>query len=706
MSAPKIGHMCGSACQTCPAPAAPSEESGWYFFSSRGELLASIVAGALLLVGFVLARLGAGPVGEALMWTSLGIGMVHGVRAAWGVVRECRFDIDVLMVVAAAAAAVLGHPEDGALLLFLFVLAGALEDRAMRRTKRAVEALHKLMPTRALVWRDGEWTEADPQSLGPGDRIRVRAGELVPADARIQVGMSSMDQATLTGESLPRAVEPGDEVFAGTLNVGNPIEATVSRRASDSSLQKVLDLVISAQQQREPMQRLIDRFSQPYAIGVMVVSVAVFLIWWLVLGEPILTDTGSGAAYTAIALLIVGSPCALVIATPTATLAAISRAARAGLLFKGGQAIERLAHLGSVCMDKTGTLTRGRPRLRQVHAVAWSDGEQMLGVAAALEAGSTHPIAVAVVEEASARGVEAKPVTDLIDVPGGGLSGVVEGAAARLGTYAHCEELIPVCLRARVQEVLERIRGRGQLGVVVAWARGPEDDPVGRAEGGQAAVLILSDEIRPGAAELLRQLHDLGIRPVRMLTGDNPVTAAHVASQVGIDQWDAELLPQDKVRIVEEMKQAQGPGRRRGVGVIGDGVNDAPALAAADVSVAIGSIGSDAALESADIVLLNDDLVVVPWAVALARRTRAVVVFNLALALSIIGGMGLAVLIGSRTGWDVPLPIAVLAHEGGTLLVVLNSLRLLLIRPPMKVEGGPLAEVMEPEMGELARLHT
>jgi Cd2+/Zn2+-exporting ATPase len=237
--------------------------------------------------------------------------------------------------------------------------------------------------------------------------------------------------------------------------------------------------------------------------------------------------------------------------------------------------------------------------------------------------------------------------------------------------------------------VLEKIRARGQIGVVVAWSKPAANPSAGSAEG-QAAVLVLSDAIRPGAKDLVQRLHDLGIRPVRMLTGDNPVTAAHVAKLLGIDQIDAELLPEGKVRLLEELKHqtaARTGTKLRGVGVIGDGVNDAPALAAADVSIAIGSIGSDAALESADIVLLNDDLLVIPWAVRLARRTRAVVLFNIILALSIIGGMAAAVVIGSRTGWNVPLPIAVLAHEGGTLLVVLNSLRLLVSRKPDPAVG-------------------
>ncbi len=648
------------------------------------QLEASLVAGLLLVGSLVLGWIGRPEPARNLEWISLTIGMIYGGRAALESVLEFKFDIDALMVVAAGLAAWIGAPGEGALLLFLFTLSGALEDRAMRRTVRAVEALHRLMPTHAFVWRREAWVEADPATLAPGDRILVKTGESIPADARVLQGRSSIDQATLTGESMPRTAGPGDELFAGTINLDNPLEATVLRPASESSLQRILNLVIEAQQQREPIQRLIDRLSQPYAVGVMVLSIVVMLVWWLVLGDDLVVQgERRGALYTAITLLIVASPCALVIATPTATLAAISRAARAGVLFKGGQAIERLARAGAVALDKTGTLTYGRARLNQVHPVAWSEGPSLLAAAAALEAGSTHPIARAVVEAAKARGIEPYGASSLDDIPGSGISGVIDGREARLGTYEHAEPLIPVCLRARVREVLERVRSRGQIGVVVAWADRAGGGTADAA--GQVAVLILSDTIRPGAREMIDGLHRLGIRPIRVLTGDNRTTAAYVAGRLAIDQWDAELLPQDKVRILEEMKSGMPVGRRfiwrvrAGVAVVGDGVNDAPALAASDVSIAIGSIGSDAALESADIVLLGDDLRAVPWAIRLARRTRGIVAFNLCLALAIIVIMAFATLIGSLLGAQVPLSAAVIAHEGGTLLVVLNSLRLLLV---------------------------
>ncbi len=668
------GH--GTPCASNPRPGL----WGW-LTSAKGELYAALTAGALLLVGVVLARTGPADVGGALVWVSLGLGLFHGGRAAWAALSRRTFDIDVLMVVGAVLSGWMGHPAEGALLLFLFVLAGALEALAMARTTRAVEALHKLMPTHAIKWMGEEvgpasspdsWQDVAPETLVPGDLVKVPPGEIIPADAIVTEGIGSINQANLTGESMPRTVKPGDAVFAGTINVGDPIRATITRAAKESSLQRILDLVTSAQQQREPVQRLIDRISQPYAIGVMVVSIAVFLVWWLAMGDHL-----SQAAFTAITLLIVASPCAVIIATPTATLAGIARAARAGVLFKGGQSMERLSRLGAVAFDKTGTLTIGEPRVHEVHPVGWSNQASLLAAAAALEQESTHPIATAIREAAAAQGIEPMTVRNPGFTVGRGVSGEIEGKPARVGSLVFTQELIPVCLRARVGEVLAGVQKHGRIGTVIAWNE-------------QAGVIILSDVARPGAERLVSELHQIGVRPVVMLTGDNRATAAAVAESLGLDEFRAELLPQDKVDAVQGLKS--GPGRqaaRRSVGVIGDGVNDAPALAAADVAIAIGSIGSDAALETADIVLLADDLGVIPWAVRLAQRTRRTILFNLSFALAAIAIMAIATLVGSRIGHDVPLWLGVLGHEGGTLLVVANSLLLLMFKAATDVR--PLA---------------
>ena len=641
------------------------------FFSAKGELCGAIAAGVLLLIGFVIHVLMKQPWAEGFIWASLALGMVYGVRAAWGALRGGKFDIDVLMVVGAGLAAAIGHPEEGALLLFLFTLAGALEELAMQRTLREVNALHKLMPKGAMVLRGGEWIEASAESLVVDEQVRIRPGEAVPVDCVVTVGSSTIDQSAITGESMPRDVTVNDELFAGTINADNALEARVLRPASESGVQKILRLVTQAQEQRESTQQLIDKISQPYSIGVMVVSLLVMLVWWLVFKVPLLgSGEQPGAVYVAITLLIVASPCALIIATPTATLAAIARAARGGVLFKGGQALTRLASVGAICFDNTGTLTFGRPHLYEVHPVAWSDGDELLALAAGLERDSTHPIAQAILEAAKQRGMTPTVLESVDHVIAKGLEGTHKGMKIRLGRYSFAEEFIPVCFRNRTRDVLAKIQGRGHIAVVVA--RHQIDNP----EIGEAAVLIMADAVRPGAAEMVPALHALGVKPLRMLTGDNKATAQRVAEGLKLDGFDADLLPADKLRIVGEMADA-AHARKRTVAVIGDGVNDAPALARADVGMAIGTIGTAAALESADVVLLSESLHTVPWAIKLARRARQTIVANLILALSIIVIMGITTLIASRTAHPVPLSIGVLAHEGGTVLVVLNSLRLL-----------------------------
>jgi Cd2+/Zn2+-exporting ATPase len=626
------------------------------------QLALSITAGALLVAGFVgHAALGI-EAATVLYWLSLAIGLVYGLKAAYGALREKRVDIDVLMVVGAIMAASVGHAEEGALLLVLFTFAGALEELAMERTKREIESLHAIMPDRALVLRDGEWVEVKPEAVRVGDEVRVRPGDRVPVDAVVLEGESSVDEATLTGESLPRDVGKGATIFAGTINGEAVLRARVSKLASDSSVQRVLAMVTEAREQREPLQRLIDRIGQPYTLGVFGASILVFLVWWLGLGREV-----ESAAYTAITLLIVASPCALVIATPTATLAAIARGARAGVLFKGGESIDRLSRTGAVCFDKTGTLTKGTPAYQRLLARDGDDAPSLLAVAGQLERDSTHPTAKAIhgaALVAAGNGEVDAGVEDIRSIAGKGMLGQWHGGEARVGSLPFVGEILDDTAREWMRETLATVRSNGQLGVAIAAGTG-------------AGVLVLQDEVRHGADTLVADLHRLGIRPVRMLTGDDEIVAKRVSDQLGLDAYDAHLLPEEKVAAVEAMKAERKGRRRQGVAVIGDGVNDAPALAAADVSIAVGSIGSDAALESADIVLLSEDLARVPWALGLARATRTTVTVNIAFASGVIGAMGLVVVIGSLVDLTVPMAVGVLAHEGGTVVVVLNSLRLL-----------------------------
>ena len=636
-------------------------------FSAELEMPLAISAGITLAFGYALWSW-VGPavdqpalavLGQVFVWISLALGAVHGSKAAWESIRHLRPDIDVLMVVGAGLAASIGHPEEGSLLLFMFTLAGALEHRAMVRAKDAVTRLNKLMPRNAMRRSaSGQWQEIDPEALTPSDVVLVRPGETVPADGLIIDGHSEIDQSTLTGESMPRSVGVGDDVFAGTINQNGALEVRISRPIAESSLQRILKLVLEAQETRQPIQRVIDRFSTPYTIIVMATALAAFLGFWFIAKDGSFTT----AAYRAITLLVVASPCALVISTPTATLCGLSRAARAGVLIKGGDALERLANITRVALDKTGTLTTGRIEVTHVEPIAASDADSLLSLAMAAEQRSTHPIAAAIVRLAQEHDLHPMQLAALTNVPGRGIEGTFQAKPVRIGTYEFCEPIILVCFRRHTQNIIEHIIAGGGKPVVIA-----HDD--------QAMVLALSDTPRPGAAELTRELHEVGVRSVTMLTGDTRVIAERLAAQLGIENVQAELLPEDKVEQIRRIRNL--PDHGGGLAVIGDGVNDAPALAVADVGLAMGGIGADAALETADVVLLHDDLNRIPWSFDMARRVKRIMLANLTFATTVIALLALFTTLGY-----VPLPLGVVGHEGSTLLVVANSLRLLAHRDP------------------------
>jgi Cd2+/Zn2+-exporting ATPase len=629
--------------------------------SEDAQLSLAIAAGVTLAVGFGLTQIPGTPLvetaGLVLVWVSLALGAVHGLQAAWQSLKEFRPDIDVLMVVGAALAAGIGHPEEGALLLFLFTLAGALEHRAMARARDAVSRLNKLMPKAALIRRPDGWEPIEPEELNADDVVLVRPGETIPADGSVIRGTSSIDQSTLTGESMPRTVKVDDEVFAGTLNQQRSLEVRVTRPVQESSLQRILELVLEAQERRQPAQRVIDRFSTPYTIAVFALSL-IALIGFMVLADLRLAD----AAYRAITLLVVASPCALVISTPTATLCGLSRAARAGVLIKGGDALERLAGVSRVVLDKTGTLTEGQIEVIHAHPVAASNPDVLLNLAFGAEEQSTHPIAAAIVRLARERRLTPADVADIENIPGKGIEGVHDGHPVRIGSIEFCEPVIPICFRRHTHQIVDRIREDGGLPVVIAYDIG-------------AMVLALADRPRTGAKELRRQLQAVGVERVDMLTGDHPTIAARLAEELDIEFFEAGLLPEDKVKHIERLRAEQQT--NGSLAVIGDGVNDAPALAVADVGLAMGRIGADAALETADVILLHDDLDRVPWSFGLARRVKRTIIANLAFATFVI-----VFLAAWTIATGMPLSMGVLGHEGSTLLVVANSLRLLLHREP------------------------
>jgi Cd2+/Zn2+-exporting ATPase len=574
-------------------------------------------------------------------------------RAAWHALRVRRIDVNLLMLLSALGAAVLDAWDEGAVLLFLFSLSNTLEYYAMARTRRAIEALMKLRPDRALVRRPGGEALVRVEDVAVGELVVIRPAERVPLDGRVTAGTSDIDQGPITGESVPVMRTPGDDVFAGTINGSGLLEVEVTRPAGESTLARIIRMVAEAQSQRAPTQRLIDRIGQPYAIGVMVASAAVAVALPLLWRWPV-----AEAFYRAMTLLVVASPCALVISTPASLLSGIANAARAGVLFKGGAALETLAAVRTVIFDKTGTLTRGALAVTDVVPFDGVDRAAVLAAAASAEQRSEHHLARAIVAAAAADGIAVQLPEAFRGVPGRGVVASVNGTEVVVGALdlvAATLAAIPAAARATT----ERLEAEGKTVVLVA---------TGRALG----VLALADVIRDEAPAVVAALRRLGVQDIGIITGDNERVAGAVAARLDIRHVEARLLPEAKVAVIRRLRE-----RGRTVAMVGDGVNDAPALATSHVGVAMGRSGTDAALETADVVLMHDDLRRLVYAMALARRARAVVLQNLTFATLVIVGLVTAALFGG-----LRLALGVVGHETSTVIVVLNGLRLLRYRPP------------------------
>ena len=574
---------------------------------------------------------------------------------AFAALRERRLEIDLLMVLAALAAAAVGEPRDGAILLTLFSLAGTLEARAMGNTRRAVSALMKARPDTARVLDErGDERVVASESVAVGARVRVLPGERIPLDGRIELGNSAVDQAAVTGESLPVDKAPGDEVYAGTLNGYGMLTLVTNKTASQSTLARMVELVTEAQAAKAPSERFSDWFGQRYTAWVLI-GTAAALAAFLLFGLP-----ASEAFYRAATLLVVASPCAVVISVPAAVLSALAAAARRGVLFKGGGALEALAEVDTVAFVKTGTLTRGVMRVQEAIPEGGELGP-LRRLAGALEQASEHPIARAVSAWARAEGHTLPPVADVRSEPGRGLLGVVEGRRVWAGNRRFASEHgLDFSADAELLALLDGLEGRG-MSVVLVGELTPEGPRL-------LGTLGVADELRPHAASALRALERNGVRRLAMLTGDHQAAAFEVGKSLGLpaEAVFAELLPADKLAQVELLA------RDGVVAFVGDGVNDAAGLASARVGIAMGAAGSDVALETADIALLADDLRRLPEALMLARRARRIIRQNLAFALGVMALMVVATLVGV-----LPLPLGVIGHEGGTLLVVANGLRLL-----------------------------
>ncbi|MFF5522969.1 heavy metal translocating P-type ATPase [Streptomyces coeruleorubidus] len=562
--------------------------------------------------------------------------------------KERTLDVDLLMVVAALGAASIGQVMDGALLIVIFATSGALEALATARTADSVRGLLDLAPATATrLTPDGGEQTVPVEELAVGDTVLVRPGERVGADGRVLDGASDVDQATITGEPLPAAKEPGDEVFAGTLNGTGALRVRVERDASDSVIARIVRMVEEASETKAPTQLFIEKVEQRYSLGMVAATLAVFLVP-LAFGEQ-LTD----ALLRAMTFMIVASPCAVVLATMPPLLSAIANAGRHGVLVKSAVVMERLGQVDAVALDKTGTLTEGSPRVTDVRPLPGSglDEAELLTLAAAAERPSEHPLARAVVDAARERGLDLPGAEDFTSAPGVGVTAVVNGRGVAVGAPARLLD----GTGSTVTAVAEELEESGRTAVLVL------------VDGAPAGLLGIADRLRPDAAATVAALTTLTGTAPALLTGDNPRAAAHLAAEAGIDDVRAGLLPQDKLTAVQEM---EGAGRK--VLVVGDGVNDAPALAAAHTGVAMGRAGSDLALETADAVIVRDELAAVPTTVALSRRARRLVVQNL-----VIAGVFIAGLVVWDLAGNLPLPLGVAGHEGSTVLVGLNGLRLL-----------------------------
>jgi Zn2+/Cd2+-exporting ATPase len=636
-----------------PEPEAIEEQSRAEW---QALALQATICGAALLLGFLLDRFSSLPNSVVIgcYLVSLIAGGWDAAKDAWEGLHERNIDVHFLMLAVAAGAVAIGAWEEGALLLFLFSTSGALEHFVMHRTHREINALTKAAPKVAhLLLPDGQTEDRNVNSLQIGDALLVRPDELFPVDGEVIAGKTAADESTLTGEALPIDKAPGDAVFGGTLNQWGRVEVKVTRLARESALQKIIGLIQTAQHLKAPSQRFTDKFGTRYTVLVLATVILMFFIWWLAFGIPPFEHQGESKSsfYRAMTLLVVMSPCALVLSIPSAILAAIAWGARRGILFRGGAAIEKLAEVDTVAMDKTGTLTAGELQVTKIESFPAGRESEVLQIAVNLESSSNHPIARAITQYGKGQQVEAVALEEFQSITGQGLRGRSAGGVSYVGR----RELVEGSAMADwLKDVPDAPVGFSEVWVV-------HEQLIGR--------VLLHDEIRQGSRTVLESLAKENIRTI-MLTGDRRAAAVEVGRQLGIAEVRAGLHPEDKVAAIRELTLA---GHK--VAMIGDGVNDAPSLAAAYVSIAMGARGSDAALEQSDVVLMQDKIEKLLSARKISAHARRIIKQNLTISLGSVIIMAVASLFGI-----VPLTLGVLTHEGSTVIVCLNSLRLLFVK--------------------------
>jgi Cd2+/Zn2+-exporting ATPase len=624
--------------------------------SNPWETRSLIASGVLVGIGLIVQWTKALPaIGEKVVFTAA---MLAGgwflLPKAWRAVLRLRPDINLLVIIAAVGASIVGQWAEAATVVFLFGVAEWLEGWADRRAQRAVKALLEIAPKTATVKRDGKFADVPVEEVRVDETIAVKSGMNIPLDGEVLTGESSVNQAPITGESVPVDKKKGDTVFAGTVNGEGSLEIRVTKATGDTTLARIIRLVKEAQEQKAPTQRFVDVFARYYTPAVTVVALLIFLVPPLFLGGD-----WSQWLYRACVLLIIACPCALVISTPVSIVAGMAALAKRGVLVKGGAHLESIAKLKTLAVDKTGTITEGKPQVQGVEPLNQKSEQEILRIAAAIDDHSSHPLAKAVVEFAKKQGIEFPRAENYQARSGRGAEGVVEGHAYFVGNHRFTHEL-GVCSED-IEHRLAVIESKGQSVIVVGHR--PHDDCKGEVLG----ILAVGDTVRPNAAEAIKALHAAGIESVVMLSGDNQRTADSIAKQVGIDEARGDLLPEDKVTAVKTLREKHGS-----VGMVGDGVNDAPAMASATIGIAMGGAGTDAAIETADVTLMTDDLGKIAETIRLGRRTLGIIRFNITFALALKALFLVLTLIGHASLW-----LAIMADTGATLLVVANSLRLL-----------------------------
>lgn len=638
-------------------------------WSKYGRMIVTVGSGALTLAGFLTHALLSGSFGDAL--GSEGLGQAHTVPLAarlvylagivaggWFVAPKAQFalrrlrpDMNLLMTIAVVGAVIIGEWLEGSLVAFLFALSLTLEAWSVGRARRAVEALLNLAPPTVRILTDGRETEVAARDVTTGTVFLVKPGDRIALDGEVARGTSEVNQAPITGESLPVLKEPGAQVFAGTINGNGALEVRSTKAASDTTLAHIIQMVGAAQAKKAPSERWVERFARYYTPVVFGSAILVFLVPPLVLG-----GSWQEWTYRALVLLVIGCPCALVISTPVSIVAALAASARHGVLIKGGAYVEAPARLKAIAMDKTGTLTEGRPRVTKAFPEPGIAESELLEIAATMESQSDHPLARAIMDFCHQQGVRPRTVSDYRAIQGKGAEGTIDGRQYWLGSHRYLEdrgEETP-----EIHSRLERHSASGQSVVVI----GNQQRVIG--------MIALADAVRPVSRDTVNQLRREGIEHIVMLTGDNKPTAMAIAQATGVDEVYAELLPQDKVAAIEKLVE-----KYRQVAMIGDGVNDAPAMARATLGIAMGAVGSDAAIEASDVALMSDDLAKLPWLVRHSRRTLSIIRQNITLSLAVKALFVTLTFAGFASLWA-----AIAADMGVSLLVIFNALRLL---------GGP-----------------